>query len=360
MIMRYPARPPGIRAVRVGVLCLATMLFVACGAPTRQTGTMPAPGPGAFFSALPLGIRSTLPVPFDNPITPDRTELGRRLFFEKRLSRDGSVACASCHVPARAFTDGRPVAVGVGGRVGRRNAPTLLNRAYAAPLFWDGRARSLEEQALVPMESPVELGSSHDDIVSRLSTIAAYRRLFRQAFGSDEITIERAAAALASFQRTLVSGGSAFDRFVVLGDSAALAPEARRGFELFRGEAACVVCHDGLLFSDQRFHNTGVAWRNGAFADSGRAAVTGRSEDLGAFRTPTLRDVALTAPYMHDGSLAALEDVIAFYVRGGTANPRLDPAMQPLDLNAADQRALVAFLRALTGAEAGRGGARER
>jgi cytochrome c peroxidase len=338
----------------VGVrgLLLLPALLCACGPGAQRAGIGAAPpAERPFFSALPPGIWPTLPVPPDNPITIDRAELGRRLFFEKRLSRDGSVACASCHVPERAFTDGRPLAVGVDGRVGRRNAPTLLNRAYAPRLFWDGRAGSLEAQALVPMESPVELGSTHDEIVRRLRSRADYRRLFRRAFGSEDILIERVAAALASFQRTLVSGGSAFDRYAMLGDSSALDVEARRGLELFRGKGRCSLCHDGLLLSDERFHNTGVAWRDGAFRDSGRALVTGRLEDVGAFRTPTLRDVDRTAPYMHDGSLATLEDVVEFYVRGGTPNPGLDPALRPLALDPAERRALVVFLRALTAGE---------
>ncbi|MBI4421556.1 MAG: c-type cytochrome [Gemmatimonadetes bacterium] len=302
-----------------------------------------------FFSTLPLGVKPTLPVPAANPITREKVELGGRLFFDQRLSRDGSVACATCHVPEHAFSDGRPFAIGIGGAVGRRNAPTLLNRAYGGSFFWDGRAPTLEEQALLPMMSPLELGNTHEEIVRRLGVNRDYRRRFARAFNDRRITIERVATAIASFERTLVSGDSPLDRFLLLGDSAALTPAARRGLELFHGKAHCVVCHDGVFFTDEHFHNTGIAWRNGAFADSGRFSVTGRSDDLGAFKTPTLRDVALTAPYMHDGSVATLEDVLEFYDDGGRRNPHLDAALRPLGLRADERAALVAFLRSLTG-----------
>lgn len=304
---------------------------------------------GPFFSRLPVGARVQLPVPADNHITRAKVELGRTLFFDTRLSRDGSLACASCHKPARAFTDGRPTAVGVGGQVGRRNAPTLVNRAYGRSLFWDGRVRTLEEQALLPLTSPNELGNTHEEIVRRLSSSQPYRRRFAQAFGTEEVTIERVAAAIASFERTLVSGDSPFDRYRELGDSAAVSAEARRGLEIFLGRARCVLCHDGQLFTDERFHNSGVAFRDGALADSGRYIVTGRPEDLGAFKTPTLREIERTAPYMHDGSLAALEEVIEFYDRGGNGNPHLDPLLTPLSLTATEKHALVAFLRSLNG-----------
>ncbi|MBI3982114.1 MAG: cytochrome-c peroxidase [Gemmatimonadetes bacterium] len=298
-------------------------------------------------------MRPTLPVPIANPITREKVELGRRLFLDKQLSRDNSVACASCHIPERGFTDGRPVAIGVGGAVGRRNAPTLLNRAYGRAFFWDGRAATLEQQALLPMVTATELANTHEEIVRRLEERPPYVRRFTRAFGTDQITIERVAEAIANFERTLVSGDSPFDRYDVLRDTMALSPLARQGLELFRGRANCVVCHDGLLFTDEQFHNTGVAWRDGAVADSGRFAVTRRWEDLGAFKTPALRDVALTAPYMHDGSVGTLEEVVDFYDRGGRPNPHLDAAIGPLNLTPDQKGALVEFLKSLTGRRVG-------
>jgi cytochrome c peroxidase len=322
-----------------------TALFLGAGAACGpRVGSTP---PQPYLATLPMGARAKLPVPADNPLTSSRVALGRRLFFEQRLSRDGSVACASCHAPNRAFTDGRERPLGVGGVPGRRNAPTLVNRAYGRSFFWDGRAASLEEQALQPMVSPREMGNTHQEIVRRLARDPGYRRDFQRAFGIAGVTIERVAQAIAAFERTLVAGNSAFDRFATLGDPTALSPEARRGLELFGGKARCTVCHEPPLFTDERFHNTGVAWRSAPPSDSGRYAVTVQTEDIGAFKTPTLREVALTAPYMHDGSVATLEEVVDFYDRGGVANPYLDPLVQPLQLTREEKRALLAFLRSL-------------
>jgi cytochrome c peroxidase len=287
-------------------------------------------------------------VPADAPLSCATVELGRRLFFDTRLSKSGATSCATCHDSARAFTDGRRLPVGDGGAVGRRNSPTLLNRAYGASHFFDGRVESLEAQAALPLTNPVELANTHEEIVRRLTGDASYRRWFHQAFGQGGVTIERVTSALASFERTLVAGGSAFDRFTVHRDTAALISEARRGLELARGKARCMICHEPPLFTDERFHNTGITWQNGRFADSGRYVATGRIEDMGAFKAPTLRNVALTAPYMHDGSLATLEEVVAFYDSGGRPNPHLDPLVRPLGLNPREQSDLVAFLQSLT------------
>jgi cytochrome c peroxidase len=317
--------------------------LAACG--PRLGSTPPQP----YLVTLPMGARATLPVPADNPLTSARVALGRRLFFEQRLSRDGSVACASCHAPNRAFTDGRERPLGVGGVRGRRNAPTLINRAYGRSFFWDGRAATLEEQALQPMVSPHEMANTHQEIVRRLAMDPSYRRDFERAFGTEDITIGLVARAIAAFERTLVAGGSAFDRLATVGDSAALLPEARRGLELFRGRARCIVCHEPPLFTEERFHNTGVAWRNGPPADSGRYEVSRRADDVGAFKTPTLREVERTAPYMHDGSIATLEEVVDFYDRGGIPNPYLDPLIRPLRLTSEEKQALLAFLRSLEG-----------
>ena len=336
----------GRRALLAFCWLVAACLLGACRA---------APQTELHLEAPPRGLSPILPVPDDNPLTRQRIELGRMLFSDKALSRDGTLACISCHDPSRAFTDGRERAVGIDGRVGRRNAPSLLNVGYARSLFWDGRVESLEAQALRPMENPAELGNTHETIVRRLERGRRYRRLFARAFGSPDVTIERVAQAIASFERTLLSGNSAFDRHR-LGDAAALGIDARRGLALFEGRARCAFCHEGRLLTDRRFHNTGVSWRTAAeesrrAVDPGRYAVTGRAGDRGAFRTPSLRDVALTAPYMHDGSFGTLTEVVDFYDRGGYENPYLDDSIRPLSLSAREKADLVAFLEALTGFE---------
>lgn len=301
-----------------------------------------------YLRTLPLGPGILLPVPSHNQLTAAKAEFGRKLFFERQLSRDGSLACASCHLPEKAFTDGRTVSTGIDGSLGRRNTPSLLNRAYSRSLFWDGRAASLEEQALQPMINPAELGNTHEEIVRRLRKETSYRRLFQAAYGDEEINVKRVAEAIASFERTLLSGNSAFDRYELLKDEAALSESAKRGLELFRGKANCSVCHESPLFTDERFHNTGVSWGK-LPADIGRYEITGRHDDKGKFKTPSLRDVEQTAPYMHDGSLKTLEQVIEFYNRGAGPNPYLDGLIKPLQLTAQEKIDLLSFLKTLTG-----------
>ena len=329
---------------------LITVLALAVGgclsnAPSQSSGSA-ADVP--YLLDIPLGINPGLPEPWNNRLAAEKTDLGRRLFFDTRLSRDGTVSCASCHLPERAFSDGQAIAVGIDDRPGRRNAPTLLNRAYMQSQFWDGRAASLEEQALAPMTDPSELDNTHEEIVRRLESDENYRRLFKEAFGVEEIKIERVAQAIAGFERTLLSGNSAFDRFELLGEERALSKSARRGLELFRGKARCHLCHERSLFTDDLFHNTGVSWGKQP-VDFGRYEVTKHEHDQAAFRTPSLRDVAYTAPYMHDGSLETLEDVLEFYNKGGNPNPYLDPAIRPLDLTDREEEDLVDFLKSLSG-----------
>jgi cytochrome c peroxidase len=272
--------------------------------------------------AIPLGLDLYLPVPENNPLTAEKIEAGRRLFFDRRLSRDQSIACSSCHDPNRAFSDGRAVAVGVFGRRGRRNAPALINRGYGRLFFWDGRAASLEEQVLKPIEDPNEMG---------LPLAEAARRVKRAP--------EQISRELASFVRSILSGDSPFDRFVS-GDRVALSPEQQAGLRLFRGKANCVACHVGPNFTDEQLHNTGIAWRDGRLVDPGAGQ--------GNFKTPTLRDITRTQPYMHDGSITSLDEVVEYYDRGGNRNPYLDSEVRPLHLTSEDKRNLVSFLRALT------------
>jgi cytochrome c peroxidase len=295
---------------------------------------------------LPLGLDLYRPEPSDNVLTEQKVALGRRLFFDRRLARDGRLSCADCHDSRRAFTNGRARARGVGGALGDRNVPTLVNRAWGASFFWDGRAATLEQQALEPILNPRELASTEALILARIRS-PYYASSFRAAFHRDATFVD-VGRALASFVRTIVSGNSAYDRFVA-GTVSSMDPPARRGMLLFTGKGGCSVCHTGPLFTDEQFHNTGVAWLTGSPSDAGRAAVTGNDNERGAFKTPTLRNVVQTAPYMHDGSFATLSEVIDFYDRGGHPNRGLDPRLRPLHLTEGEKGDLMSFLAALTG-----------
>ena len=297
-------------------------------------------------SRPPLGLDLYRPIPETNPQTAPKIALGRRLFHDRRWSRDGRVSCATCHDPRHAFADNRALAVGAGQGVGRRNVPTIVNRVWGRSFFWDGRATSLEQQALQPILNPLELGATADAVVA-LARSRDYGGAFRTVFGRIP-DLADVARALASYVRTIMSGDSAYDRYVA-GNRSALRPAARRGLALFNGQAGCATCHSGPIFTDELFHNTGVAWRSGAPSDLGRSAMTGREEDRGAFKTPTLREVARTAPYMHDGSLATIEEVVEFYDRGGKRNPHIDDRLRPLGLTRSQRADLVAFLNALNG-----------
>jgi len=275
----------------------------------------------------PLGLDLYMPVPEANPLTPAKIELGRRLCFDKRLSRDGTVACASCHDPKLAFSDGRKVARGINGAEGSRNAPAIINRGYGASFFWDGRAQTLERQALEPILNPKELGMTEAEVERRTG-----------------LTIGEVTGALASYVRSIRSGDSRFDRYAA-GKTNALSDLEKAGLEVFRGRAACFTCHIGPNFTDEKFHNTGVAFFH--LTPDGRPVDEGAGD--GKFKTPTLREVARTGPYMHDGSLQTLGDVVDYYSEGGRPNPNLDPQIQPWHFSPEEKRALVAFLRSLSG-----------
>jgi cytochrome c peroxidase len=291
-----------------------------------------------------LGLDELMPVPENNPLASARIAIGQRLFFDSLLSRTRSLACASCHQAARAFADSTARSRGVRGSTGRRNAPAIVNRAYGTSFFWDGRAESLETQVLQPIQDSLEMDLPIDAAVRRLMTDAFYGDAFGAAF-PDGITTTNVARALASYVRTIRSGDAPIDRERA-GDTTALSAQARRGQILFLGKANCSACHVGPTFSDEQFHNTGVA---AGTSDAGRFLVTGREEDRGRFKTPTLREVARTAPYMHDGSLATLDDVVDFYDRGGRENLGLDREIKPLGLSAGEKADLVSFLGALSG-----------
>jgi cytochrome c peroxidase len=303
----------------------------------------------------PIGL-PFVPVPYNNPVTAEKAVLGRRLFYDKRLSFNNSVSCASCHSPLLGFTDGRARSVGAGGKTGVRNAPSILNAGYNKLLFWDGRAASLEDQVGVPMENPVEMNQPHAVSVSKISKDPLYEQQFATAFGPGPVTLGKIEKALASFERTLLSGNSPFDRYEYGGDKAALSPAAVRGLKIFKDprRGNCATCHtigkDYALFTDGKFHNTGLGVDGeGEITDLGRYDQTKVDGDKGAFKTPSLRNVAESAPYMHDGSLKTLNDVMDFYAGGGNSNPYLDKNIRDLDLTERDRADLVEFLKSLSG-----------
>jgi len=302
---------------------------------------------GEYLLRVPVSLsREALNIPKNNPLTEEKVRLGKQLFFDRRLSADGTVSCVTCHDPQRAFTDGQSKSVGLKGRQTSRNSPTLINRALGQSFFWDGRAASLEDLISVVIELPPALGTTREVLVKEIQRIDGYRRQFKEVFGG-EVTAESVAMALATFVRTILSGNSAFDRFEA-GDWTALSPAARRGLKLFKGKANCVKCHTGSNFTDERFHNNGAGFYN-PNPDLGRYNITKRGEDKGAFKTPTLREIAKTAPYMHDGSIKSLEEVIQYYDKGGIKNPYLSKEIKPLYLSSQEKADLLAFLNSLTG-----------
>lgn len=329
-----------------------------------------------FVPAAPVGLEDLEPhIPADNPMTRAKVELGRMLYFDPRLSRDGTVSCATCHDPAHGWAEPRPVSTGIKAQQGARNAPTVMNRVFGKTQFWDGRAASLEEQALGPVQNPIEMGFTLEEMVGRLKEIEGYRMLFDKVFG--EITSDGVARAIAAFERTVVVGGAPNDyeeraaaaRDLDEEDWEDLEPElvaelrqrladaeahpldasARRGRELYFGKASCSLCHVGVNLTDEAFYNLGVGM-DAEKPDLGRSAISEDEADTGAFKTPSLRNIADSPPYMHDGSVATLEDTVLLYVQGGEDNPHLSDRIQPLDLTDEEVADLVHFLEVgLTG-----------
>ena len=325
--MTKPARIP-----HWSRLALATSLLLPVVARAQSDAARP----------IPLGLDAYYPIPTSNPMTPGGIALGKRLFFDTLLSIDFTLSCASCHQPAHAFSDTIAQSRGVRGQTTSRNAPSLLNRAYGQIFFWDARAASLEETVTQPIRNPRELGLDLIALVERLRQNPSYRSEF-QAEYSDEITETNIARSLASYVRSLRAGDSPFDRYMA-GDRTAMSAEAIAGLKVFTGKGNCVACHIGATLTDERLHNTGVS----VGLDPGRQIVTAVEADRGKFKVPSLRNVAVTAPYMHDGSLATLEAVVDFYDRGGGSNPNLDREIKPLRLTVGEKRSLIAFLRTLT------------
>ena len=285
-------------------------------------------------------------------VTADKVILGRLLFFDPRLSADQTISCASCHRSANAFADRTPNSVGVHGRRGTRKSPTFVNTAWQHRFdlifAWDGRATSLAAQSKAPIFNPDEMDNTPAAVVEAISGIDEYRERFQKVYAGEPVDIDRIADAIGAYVASRISGNSAVDRYEA-GDKGALSEDAARGRELFLGRANCIRCHFSWTYTDSHFHNLGIGWNGAAFTDSGRAAVTGDVNDTGAFKTPGLRDVSKRAPYMHDGSLATLREVIDHYDAGGAANPWISDQLEPIGLSVAEKSELIAFMSALDG-----------
>lgn len=299
----------------------------------------------------PLGLKTNPEIPENNPQTDEKVALGRKLFFDPILSEDGKVACASCHKPDNGFAGTDPIAIGLNGRKGKRNAPSLLNKAYSSVLFWDGRTSTLEEQAIKPLSNENELSSDINIILKKLRENQEYVGMFESVFEAQgaeaAVTPENIGSAIASFERTLVMGNTQVDRFHAA-EYDALSKSARQGMWIFESRGKCWKCHNGETFSDQLFHNTGVSF-GAADRDLGRFDHTELDEDKFKFKTPSLRGIELTAPYMHDGNLQTLREVVEFYNKGGSPDdPTLSDKIEPLNLTEAEVDNLVEFLKALS------------
>lgn len=362
----------------IGLMTISIVLILPWQIVTATT-------PQKYQITLPLGISRTIweaAIPSDNPMTAEKVALGEKLYFDKRLSADRTVSCATCHDPATALTDNNMVGVGIENKKGARNSPTVLNAMFFASQFWDGRAATLEEQAKGPIINPIEMGlKDHTMAVARIKEANDYAPLFAKVFSSEGITIDTIAKAIAAFERTQISGNSPFDRFNA-GDKTAMSNAAQRGWKLFTGQARCNTCHvfdaKQPFFTDNKFHNIGVSAKDQTFdkllsktqsflaqgkiyaqipdeialapnySELGRFLITKQSRDLGAFKTSGLRDIELTAPYFHNGSEKTLLDVIKFYDRGGYPNANLDSDIRSLHLGERQMNDLVEFLKALT------------
>lgn len=346
-------------------LLILVPVILSCGSGSSQE---PESSIGVVLPILPSDtlpptnvlLRSQPPVGLSSLPTGDATDqmaeakvnLGRRLFFDPILSQNETVSCASCHQPSHGLASPEAIAIGIDGKRGRRNAPSIFNRGYGRSQFWDGRAASLEEQSLQPLSNPDEMGDNLERILKRLREHPEYPAEFTRAFGPKDtetpvVEAEQLAAALAAFQRCLLLGDSPVDRFRAA-DVTELSLEARQGLWIFESRGRCWQCHSGENLTDEKFHNTGVGFGS-ASRDLGRAEITHDPQDRYRFKTPSLRGVNETSPYMHDGSIKSLEDVVEFYSRGGAPDdPELSPLIRPLNLSDEERRYLVEFLRALS------------
>ncbi len=320
-------------------------LVLALAVPAGLSQAPPASAGGAMLANGPL---PPVPVPPDNPQTDAKVRLGAQLYFDTRLSADNTISCGSCHDPRTGWANPHATDTGIRGQVGGRNSGTILDAAYMRYQFWDGRAGSLEEQALGPIHNPIEMGETLENVVLKLNAIPGYKEQFQRVFGTD-VTTDGIARAIAAFERSVITGPSPYDRWLQ-GERGSMSPGAVRGLRLFDGKAHCTSCHGGPMFSDQGFHNIGVGMDK-PNPDLGRYAVTKDPADKGRFKVPTLRNIALTPPYLHTGAEKTLMDVVNFYDRGGVPNANLDPLMLPLGLTQREKEDLVEFMMALTGVQ---------
>jgi len=301
-----------------------------------------------FTVEAPPGL-PPVPIPEDNPMTVEKVELGKMLYFDPRLSGDNSVSCSSCHMPEHGYAELKPLSQGIDNHTGPRNANTVINTAYATRLFWDGRAKDLESQASAPIENLIEMGSEMNTVVADINNISEYKQRFMQVFG-EPASKETITKAIAAFERTIVSGNSPYDKYQN-GDETAMSQDAIKGMQLFNGRALCASCHAPPLFSNWSFHNAGIGMNTGN-PDSGRIEITSSPNDKGKFRVPHLRNVTDTAPYFHNGSVQTLEEAIRIMATGGIDNPNLDPVFRAIKMQKITEqeiKQITAFIKALSG-----------
>lgn len=325
----------------------ALVVCVSLGA-FSHVSAWAADGDAPYKIEVPKGL-PPVPVPDDNPMTAAKVELGKLLYFDTRLSKDETISCATCHDPKLAWAEHKPTSEGVHKQFGARNAPTVINSAYFEKLFWDGRAKSLEEQALGPIQNPIEMGMQMDLALERISKVEEYQKRFKDVFGTG-VTEDGLAKAIAAYERTVLSGNSPYDKFDA-GDESALNAAQQRGMELFMNKAQCATCHTPPTFSNGRFYNAGVGM-SAEKPDEGLKAETKKDSDMGKFRVPHLREIANTAPYFHDGSAKSLKDAVTLMAKGGLDNDHLSlmiKAIRMAELSESDIDDLVAFLGALSG-----------
>jgi cytochrome c peroxidase len=350
---------------RVGMgLTVIALVALGAGCQKSDESAKPAAGaekssaktakPAAKAAGTPMEVKTPVgmppvPIPKDNPMTVEKVALGKMLYFDKRLSKDQTVSCATCHDPKMGWAEHRPTSKGIKDQIGGRNAPTVINSAYMTSQFWDGRAKTLEEQAVGPIENPIEMGHDLASVCQDCQKVPQYADSFKKVFGTG-VTKEGIAKAIAAFERTVVSGNSAYDKFKA-GDKKARSEAQQRGMALFMGKGACSTCHAPPIFSNGQFYNAGVSCDKKK-PDEGLKDVTKKAEDMGKFRVPHLRDIADTKPYFHDGSAAELKDAVAMMAAGGKDNPNLSPMMKMVrtaKLTDKDKADLVEFLKALSG-----------
>ncbi len=335
---------------RLYLFAVSAIFIFACNGEKKEQSAEPQKEPApvaaedtSFYEPLPEGI-----YPQTNPWSKEKEELGKLLYFDPRLSGDNTISCATCHHPDKGWSDGLPRAIGFGGKELGRHSPTLINSGYFEVQFWDGRAPTLEAQAKGPIQAPGEMNQKADALIAELNAIPDYKERFAKVFGESGITFDNIAKAIATFERSVVSKNSAYDKYMA-GDTEAMPPSAVNGMMLFFGKAKCSICHNGPAFTDSGFHNIGVQQHGPLKEDLGRFNVSKDDIDKGAFKTPGLRSVSQTAPYMHDGSKATLKDVLEFYNRGGDVAENRSALITPLELSDQEVLDLVAFLKALDG-----------